>query len=366
MIEIVMKGQRQNETETGNTLITVAISLIALFAMLALVIDLGLAYAERRKMQNAADAGALAGGAVLVSGGSDAQIEATVQQYTSENGAQTFQAFYTPSGQQVGTGYKPADATGVQVVAEVTFPTIFAGLVGLNTINVQATAEGGYAPLDIVLVMDRSGSMDDDSHCSKSQWWCQDRRYCTSWWCGGTWLIQPLTDAQIAARYFVDLNNPELSHIGLVSYSYQATKDRTLTDDFAAVKASISALIADGCTNAADGIQKAREELTGTRSRPHAARIIIFLTDGLPNYPQCSDCRDHCPSAKQATRTQAAIAADNNIVIYAIGLGSKADMALMQDIADLTGGEAFFAPSSGDLKAIYEEIFQQVRLRLTG
>jgi len=347
-------------------LITVAISLTVLFAMLALVIDIGLAYAERRRMQNAADAGALAGGQVLINGGTDAEIAATIQQYVTENGAQSFQAFYVPSGQQVGTGYKPPDATGIQVIAETTFPTIFAGLVGLDTITVRASAEGGYAPLDIMLVIDRSGSMDDDSHCSVGYWWWCNWNPWYCWWCGGTWLIQPLTDAKIAANYFVDLNNPELSHIGLVSYSHYATKDRVLTDNFAAVKASINALSANGCTNAADAIKKARQELTGPRNRPHAARIIVFLTDGLPNYPQCSDCRDHCPPAKEATRVQAAIAADYNIVIYAIGLGSKADMALMQDIADLTGGEAFYAPSSSDLQAIYEEIFEQVRLRLTG
>ena len=45
--------------DSGQTLIYVAISMIVLLGFVALAVDVGYLYAERRHMQNAADAGAL-------------------------------------------------------------------------------------------------------------------------------------------------------------------------------------------------------------------------------------------------------------------------------------------------------------------
>lgn len=47
--------------ESGQTLVHVALMMVVLLGFLALAIDVGLLYSERRRMQNAADAGALAG-----------------------------------------------------------------------------------------------------------------------------------------------------------------------------------------------------------------------------------------------------------------------------------------------------------------
>ncbi len=47
--------------EDGQSLVIVALGMVAFIAILALVIDGGNAYAAKRQAQNAADAGALAG-----------------------------------------------------------------------------------------------------------------------------------------------------------------------------------------------------------------------------------------------------------------------------------------------------------------
>ncbi|HIC96768.1 TPA: hypothetical protein EYP12_09155, partial [Candidatus Bipolaricaulota bacterium] len=47
--------------EEGQNLVLIALAMVVLMAFLALVLDLGFAYAQRRRMQNAADAGAFAG-----------------------------------------------------------------------------------------------------------------------------------------------------------------------------------------------------------------------------------------------------------------------------------------------------------------
>ncbi len=362
------------KSDRGDALITTAVTLIALLALVALSVDVGMAYSERRKMQNAADAGALAGAWVLIDGGTDAEVFSAIQEYTvGQNEADSFEAVYLPSEQPVGDGFVPADSIGVRVTARVTVPTFIAGLVGVDTMSASGEAGGGFSPVDIVLVMDRSGSMDDDS-CSLGPNLEPCAGYVTQGTCescGGSWYLppQPITDAKNAAKTFVDLNNPNLAHIALASYSHDYTLDQGLTENFNQVKSAIDALNAAGCTNAAGGLLRGREELTGSRRRPDAIPIIVFLTDGLPNKgltsaDSCGGCPDYCPVAKDAARNQATLAAQDHIVIYTIALGDKADQGLMQDIADITGGMSYYAPTSADLDAIYQSIFDQIRLRL--
>ena len=365
--------QRQIVTlgdERGQTLVYVAVAIVVLLGFVALATDTGLAYVERRQMQNAADAGALAAISVLARGGADAEVLAAVQQYaTTENHADTVQASYiggpgSAALGSVGGGSIPSGATGVRVSARRTAPTFLAGVLGISTVSAQASGAGGLGLVDIVLVLDRSGSMDDDS-CSWKPYpptggvSCSlpvDQTNCTRCYVlqsgvrkYGTWTPppQPITAAKNAAATFVDLNNPTLARLGLVSYSDGATLNRGLTADFAAVKTSINGLVANGCTAAPAGISQARGELTGARSRPEAMDVIVFLTDGLPNSPYCSGCPDYCPAAKTATRNEAQAAAGQRITIYTISLGDKADQALMQDVANLTGGEHFYAPTCG-------------------
>jgi Mg-chelatase subunit ChlD len=163
----------------------------------------------------------------------------------------------------------------------------------------------------------------------------------------------------------VDLNDPTLTKIGVVSYGSNATLDQGLTASYVQVKRSIDNLAADGCTNGSGALFQGRNELLGPRSLPDAVRILVILTDGMPNVPYCNDCRSNCPQAKNAMRLEASVAAANNIEIYAIGLGTQVDMGLMQDLADLTGGEAYFAPTSSDLTAVYQEIFNALQLKLS-
>lgn len=123
-----------NRHDDGQTLVYVALAMVALLAFVALAVDGGHVYAERRRMQNAADAGALAG-AYEMCFGSAGRVVSTAQNYAIDrNGAQSAEVTQPTSYQ-------------VNVVANETTNTFFAGVIGLNTIDItaEATAACGAA-----------------------------------------------------------------------------------------------------------------------------------------------------------------------------------------------------------------------------
>ena len=111
----------------GQVLVVVAIALLALLAFVALAVDVGGIYQERRAMQNAADAGALAGAREMCFG-SEANAESVAHDYTvNRNGA-------------AGALITVTAPTTVTVVATQTYKTYFAGLLGFDEIPVDADA----------------------------------------------------------------------------------------------------------------------------------------------------------------------------------------------------------------------------------
>jgi hypothetical protein len=132
--------------EEGQNLVLVALAMIVMLAFAALVLDGGFAYAQRRRMQNAADAGTLAGVRELALEGSDSEIYARIDEYTRvRNGADSFEATYVPGGEPIGGGTIPEDTTGVRVRAVLTFPTFFAGVIGVPEMTAGAEAAASFS-----------------------------------------------------------------------------------------------------------------------------------------------------------------------------------------------------------------------------
>jgi len=136
------------ERERGQAIVIIALAMVGLIAIAALVFDGGTAFSQRRKMQNAADAGAFAGARQLALGASDSTICAAVTEYTvTRNGAASFTATYTRSGTALGNvcgGSIPSGATGIRVVANTSFSTSFAGMLGQQTGSVGANATATF------------------------------------------------------------------------------------------------------------------------------------------------------------------------------------------------------------------------------
>jgi len=125
-------NREKNKPQRGQALVLVALAMIAMMAMLALVLDGGNTFMNRRAMQNAADAGALAGVRQLCLTRSETDAEFVAHQYaTVWNTAQAAD--------------EKADLETRTVVVTATrqVSTFFAHFIGLNNIKAQAVAEAG-------------------------------------------------------------------------------------------------------------------------------------------------------------------------------------------------------------------------------
>ena len=126
-----MRLKDVGQSEEGQSLILVSLMIVVLMGFLAIAVDVGRVYAERRRMQNAADAGALAGARAICLGQSAAAAINTANDYAvNRNGAQTATA-----------SVNLQDSGGsITVTARETVNLFLAGFLGDSVTDVAATA----------------------------------------------------------------------------------------------------------------------------------------------------------------------------------------------------------------------------------
>ncbi len=112
------------DRERGSTLVYVALTMMLLLTVLSLVLDGLHAYVQQRRMQNAADAAALAGARALATGGNAGTAVATL---ATSNGAQSFRWGTMTGGR-------------IWVETQRDVPTWFASIFGFTTIPVHGRA----------------------------------------------------------------------------------------------------------------------------------------------------------------------------------------------------------------------------------
>ncbi|MCK9485507.1 MAG: VWA domain-containing protein [Dehalococcoidia bacterium] len=328
-----------------------------LFAMFgAAVIDVGLMLNARRDAQGDADNSALAG-ALELSLSSNPTVQATDQvsavthaiAWAGKNGVPN-DAGLTVS--LVDNCFSGSDglATGVQVTIEREPPSFFLRYLGITEWNVGATAVACSSGRDLAVVIDRSGSM------------CADSLGYTSNTCPNTpsdWA--PFNDVQDAAIDFSRNFSPVYDQLALVSYASTASTDRALGASFGAgsvFEAAVQDMTPGGSTNIGAALLLARGQLTGASAQTDAAKIIVLLTDGIPNLPT------NTTQGQNYAQQQAQLAADAGIRIYVIGLGDGVDHTFLQQIASIGSGVYLDAPEPSDLQAAFRTIADLAQARL--
>ncbi|MEC3910893.1 TadE/TadG family type IV pilus assembly protein [Sphingobium sp. CR2-8] len=145
--------------QAGNTLAIMAIALIPLAGMIGGGLDMSRGYLAKTRLQNACDAGVLAGRKVMATKGViDDAVRTEVRKYTTFN----FPTGYLGTN-LVATDINPTLGANEQIDLSLsaTVPTAVMQLFGKNSISVTATcsARNDYTNIDIMLVLDTTGSM---------------------------------------------------------------------------------------------------------------------------------------------------------------------------------------------------------------
>ena len=152
----------------GAIIMLVAAVLVLLFAFMAFSIDIGHIALVDAELQNAADAAALAAADEMGSQTPDVAGAATQLTAANFDGSPRLGAAvaetrigrfdYDRKVFQLG-GSNP---NAVQVTTRITRPTLFAGVLGTDSVTQDASAIAMLNPRDIAFVVDTSGSMNDD------------------------------------------------------------------------------------------------------------------------------------------------------------------------------------------------------------
>lgn len=390
---------RQARDENGQVFVLLAITLVVLLGAAALVIDVGRAYYAQRALQASADAAATAGAMELPD---PAAAAATARAYSGAPGGKNEHSKLPPVSASVKTKCvsvapcAPVNAITVDQTSEL--DTLFAGVLGIDSFTLHAKATAcspcSSRPLDIMLILDRTGSMCQD-HWGNSDPSCTD-----------------LANAREGLRTFIAYMDPAIHSIGLAVFppatsvsarcntpsatTYNSTSAAyvvvPLSNDYkigndlnqsSRLVSTINCQKGGGYTAYADAIDKTQAELDA-RGRPGVQKVIVLFSDGAANtgpsyYPASS------PYRRQPCRqgvTSAANAKSRGTLFYTIGYDLNADggganvcranspsgplespsitaYAALQAMA--TDSSTFFnQPNPGDLGAIYTQVAAEI------
>jgi Flp pilus assembly protein TadG len=243
--------------ERGQALVFITIAAVVLMGMTGLAIDVGRMFATHAQLQRASDAAALSGVQALPNV-SQAVSDAVQYVAINEPGA-------SATANQVGSEPK------LKVTSSKSVNMMFAKVLGVNTVTVQASATAGFTgTLDVGIVLDTTGSMDG----------------------------QPLTDAKAAATDLVNMLLPDASNQTRLAlapfrscyspnnapYNSCVPSSQVIspTTNANTIKSGISSMSASGVTNVCMGLWKASSFAWGTPG-PNTHRYIVLLSDGDNN-----------------------------------------------------------------------------------
>lgn len=150
---------RLAQDSRGNTLALVGAALIPLLAMIGSGVDMSRAYMAKTRLQSACDAAALAGRRVMQNDSLGTNVAPEATKFFNFNFPQGLYqtAAFTPS------VTRPSSGT-VRVSASTTIPTAIMKIFGYRSLPLSVTCDASlnFVNTDVMLVLDTTGSMDQD------------------------------------------------------------------------------------------------------------------------------------------------------------------------------------------------------------
>ncbi len=375
---------RCTKSQRGSMMIMVGFAIIALFGATSLAVDMGYLYLGRQQLQIAADAAALAGVRELAADDQQAaRSKATATALANELAGEPVTldpdsgvVFGRWEDEQFVEGHPESNAMKVTIdrtsnSAQGPLKLFLGPVLGVESADVKVTAIATLAAIDMTLVLDTSSSMTHDTSYRRCTRWLSNNQ------CGcGTprYGYQPIDALKAAAIDFVADFDDKIDQVAAYQYANSASKLQSLTDWFDLVTNEIEDIPPPNyCrstryTNIGDGIKKGVQELTGDNARLGSAKVMVLLSDGVPTCSRTGYCRSRNwvkADGKAYAKEMAEWAASKHITIQTISLGDGADRVLMREIADITGGNEFYAADGSDLDTVFEDVRKRRPVQLT-
>ena len=184
-------------------------------------------------------------------------------------------------------------------------------------ISAIAQPQERQLPLNLCLVLDRSGSMTD----------------------------KPLDTVKKAAVSIIDRLNPQ-DRISVIAFNHQAKViiHNQLAEDKAQIKKHVQWMIADGGTAIDEGLRLGIKEVAA--GQKNCASRIFLLTDGENEHGD----NDRCLKLAQ-------LASEYSITIDTLGFGEHWNQDVLEQISDSAGGSLAYIEKPQQAIAEFEKLF---------
>lgn len=253
---------KASRAERGIAILVTSVMMVFIIPMIGLSVDVGILYAVRTKLSMACDAGALAGARSLSRGLDDA-----AQQNSAKTIAKQYILLNFPNGYFGTPAPTPPDPTidetvanqrSVTVTASVNVPLYFLRWFGGSFTTVSSSATAVRRDVNVVIVMDRSGSLAGSGSC---------------------------TPLKQAAVNFVNRFSNGRDNVGLVTFATSSLADFPIANNFLSASPTVptilNSLVCSGATSSAEGLWLGYSQLASL-NQPNALNVLLFFTDGYP------------------------------------------------------------------------------------
>ncbi len=216
----------------------------------------------------------------------------------------------------------------IRLSADLAHPRIIAGKkmttylkVGLTGFDLEAATK--RAPVNVAIVIDKSGSMQGDK----------------------------IKHAKEAAKQALDRLGPG-DTVSVIAFSdkVEVVAPASSLSEREAVKSAIDRITANGSTGLFAGVSKGSEELRKNKQQNQVSRIIL-LSDGIANVG---------PSSPQDLGRLGTALSKEGITVTTLGLGLGYNEDLMTELALRSDGNHAFIKDSEELAVIFQREFGDI------